>query len=66
VVKHIVQLLDELGIMPLCEGIETAEELTVITDLGVKLVQGFLLAKPAFESLAAPVLAFSPLAERAA
>jgi EAL domain-containing protein (putative c-di-GMP-specific phosphodiesterase class I) len=66
VVKHIVKLLDELGVTPLCEGIETAEELTVITDLGVKLVQGFLLAKPAFESLAAPVLTFSPLAERAA
>ena len=56
VVKHIVHLLDELGVTPLCEGIETAEELTVITDLGVKLVQGFLLAKPSFKSLAEPVL----------
>ncbi len=48
-------MLEELSVVPLCEGVETAEELNVLRDLGVGLVQGYLLAKPAFEALAMPV-----------
>lgn len=54
VVKHTLNLLDELGVTPLCEGVETVEELEVLRDLGVVLVQGYLLAKPTFETLATP------------
>ncbi|MCW6512968.1 hypothetical protein M8523_34435, partial [Hyphomicrobiales bacterium BP6-180914] len=38
----------------LCEGIETIGELGVLQDFGVRLIQGYLLAKPAFEALAIP------------
>ncbi len=55
ILRHTLALLEELGITALCEGIETAGELDVLQDLGVRLVQGYLLAKPAFEALARPL-----------
>ena len=54
IVKSTIRMLDDLGIRPLCEGIETSEELRVLRDLGVELMQGYLLARPAFEALAIP------------
>ncbi|MBB6510563.1 EAL domain-containing protein (putative c-di-GMP-specific phosphodiesterase class I) [Rhizobium soli] len=54
IVKHTVAMLDDLGVTPLCEGIETVGELRVLADLGVKLMQGYLIARPEFESLATP------------
>jgi EAL domain-containing protein (putative c-di-GMP-specific phosphodiesterase class I) len=56
VVKHTLGMLEELGVTPLCEGIETKAELAVLQDMGVNLVQGYLLAKPLFEGLATPNL----------
>jgi EAL domain-containing protein (putative c-di-GMP-specific phosphodiesterase class I) len=55
-------MLEELSIVPLCEGVETAGELRALRDLGVSLVQGYVLAKPKLEGLAgagaiAPLLA---------
>jgi len=55
IVSHTLGMLEDLGIVPLCEGVETVGELTVLRDLGVRLVQGYLLAKPSFETLATPV-----------
>lgn len=55
VVKHVVRLLEDLQVVPVCEGVETTEELAAIRDLGVSLVQGYALAKPAFEALAKPI-----------
>jgi EAL domain-containing protein (putative c-di-GMP-specific phosphodiesterase class I) len=54
IVRHTVAMLDDLGVTPLCEGIETVGELQVLADLGVKLMQGYLIARPEFESLATP------------
>jgi EAL domain-containing protein (putative c-di-GMP-specific phosphodiesterase class I) len=51
IVRHTLALLGDLGIQTVCEGVETREELTVLRDLGVTLVQGYLFAKPTFESL---------------
>ena len=65
ILKHILRLLEELSIVPLCEGIETLGELEVLQDLGVRLIQGYVLAKPSFESLAPPIQTIprlSPLA----
>lgn len=66
VVRHIVNLTNELGVTPLCEGIETADELAAVRDLGVNLVQGYVLAKPQFEGLATPRSPHQILADRAA
>jgi EAL domain-containing protein (putative c-di-GMP-specific phosphodiesterase class I) len=54
VVKHTVAMLRDLGITPVCEGVETAGEWDVLTSLGVSLFQGYLLAKPMFEALPHP------------
>jgi EAL domain-containing protein (putative c-di-GMP-specific phosphodiesterase class I) len=51
VVRHILHMLADLGITPLCEGVETAAEMSVLRDFGVDLIQGYFLAKPAFEAL---------------
>ncbi len=56
ILRHLLRLLEELAIDAICEGVETVEELAVLQDLGVNLVQGYLLAKPAFEALAVPQL----------
>ena len=57
IVRHMVRLLDDLSIIPICEGVETRDELAAVADLGVTLVQGYVLARPAFEALAAPAWA---------
>ncbi len=54
IVRHMVRLLEERDIISLAEGVETQAELSTLKDIGVSLVQGFLIARPAFEALAAP------------
>jgi EAL domain-containing protein (putative c-di-GMP-specific phosphodiesterase class I) len=50
-VKSLLDLLADLGIETICEGVETLEELKALEDLGAHLIQGYVLARPAFESL---------------
>lgn len=45
-IKHILEYCRGEGMRAICEGIETQEELRVVTALGVSLVQGYLLARP--------------------
>lgn len=47
----IVALCKELDIKIIAEGIETNEECLTLMDHGVNLFQGFLFAKPGFETL---------------
>ena len=54
ILRHTLRMLDELKVSPLCEGVETLQELATLQDLGVRLIQGYVLAKPAFEALAKP------------
>lgn len=51
IVQAMIALLGDLGIQTICEGVETVEELGVLQDLGVDLIQGYVLAKPSFEQL---------------
>jgi len=51
ITRHLVELATSLGAKVIAEGIETLDELLAIRDSGVSAVQGYLLAKPAFESL---------------
>lgn len=48
ILKHTMAMLNDLGITPLCEGIETSGELAVVRDLGVQLIQGYYLGRPVF------------------
>ncbi|MGX1096832.1 EAL domain-containing protein [Amorphus sp. MBR-141] len=56
VVKRALGWFRDLGIRPICGGVETHGEFTALTDLGVGLLQGYLFARPAFEQLATPRL----------
>ena len=51
IVRNTLNMLRDLGVEPVCEGIETPAEQEVLRDLGVDLMQGYLLARPALEAL---------------
>lgn len=52
IVRGIVQVCNELGMNVIAEGIETYEEFSVLSDMGIELFQGYYFARPAFKSLA--------------
>ncbi len=45
-VRALVSLADEVGSQLIAEGVETEAELQALSDLGVKLGQGYLLGRP--------------------
>lgn len=55
IVRGILQVCDDLGIEVLAEGVETLAEYRWFRRIGVRLFQGFLFGRPAFEALADPV-----------
>ncbi|MFN7104509.1 MAG: EAL domain-containing protein [Pseudorhizobium sp.] len=56
VVRHTLAMLSDFGITVVCEGIETTAEMAVLRDMGVNLIQGYLLGRPTFEQFAPPLL----------
>lgn len=50
-VEATLQMCRKLNIRVIGEGVETPGELQALRDMGVELFQGYLLAKPGFESL---------------
>ncbi|WP_323993007.1 EAL domain-containing protein [Aeromonas dhakensis] len=59
IVRHCLALFAELQITPLAEGIETREEMACLREMGIHLMQGYLFARPGFETL--PEVDFSSL-----
>lgn len=55
-------MFDRMGMMVIAEGIETVEEYEVLRNLGVRYMQGYLLARPALASL--PLHILTDLQER--
>ena len=51
IVKAVIGLCEALNITVVAEGIETVEEAVMLRDLGVRLFQGYLFARPATEAL---------------
>jgi EAL domain-containing protein (putative c-di-GMP-specific phosphodiesterase class I) len=51
ILAGVVWMARSLGITVLAEGVETEAELNVLRAAGVKLLQGYYFAKPAFEAL---------------
>ena len=51
IVDGVIKMCGALGITVIAEGIETTGELAALKELGVRYIQGFLFAKPAFEVL---------------
>jgi EAL domain-containing protein (putative c-di-GMP-specific phosphodiesterase class I) len=51
IVKSMVTLSETIGIQLIVEGVERVETYNVLRELGVSLMQGYLLARPGFEVL---------------
>jgi len=51
IVESMVALCKRMGIAVIAEGIETEAEYRFVRDMGIDLIQGYLLAKPGFEML---------------
>lgn len=51
IVRAIAQICVDLGIDFVVEGVETIDEFSWFNDLGVHLYQGYLFAKPMFETM---------------
>lgn len=52
IVESVARLCDKLGIVVIAEGVETAAEYDTLRGLGIRYIQGYLLARPAFQALA--------------
>lgn len=52
IVRSLVRLCEEMGIGVIAEGIETPAERDFLRDAGIRLMQGYLFARPAFRALA--------------
>lgn len=59
ILKNCLNLLKELNITSLAEGIETEQEMLWLQEAGIELMQGYFFAKPGFECL--PEVDFSSL-----
>ena len=53
IVEGMLRMCTALGISVIAEGVETVGEFDALRALGVRYIQGYLLAKPAFEALPA-------------
>ena len=51
IIDGVVKMCAALGVTVIAEGIETAGELEALRAIGVRYIQGFYFAKPAFKSL---------------
>lgn len=56
ILRGLVQTCSDLGVDIIAKGVETIEEYFWLRDEGIELFQGFLFAKPGFESLPPPML----------
>ncbi len=55
ILRNTLKMLNDLNIRVICEGIETAGEFDVLRDLGVELMQGYLLGKPSVAAITPPI-----------
>ena len=60
IVRGLMRLCEDMGIQVIAEGIEKPAERDFLADQGVRLMQGYLFARPAFRALAAVDVAAWP------
>jgi len=56
IVESVVRLGHALGLVVVAEGVETADQLSTLRDLGCDLAQGYYLARPAPAPSILPIL----------
>lgn len=52
IVQHLVRMCEDMNILVIAEGIETAPERDALRDAGIYLMQGYFFARPAFQAVA--------------
>ena len=50
IVRSVARIGEELKIQILAEGVETMDECLCLKDMGIRLMQGYLFSRPAFEA----------------
>lgn len=63
IVEGVIGIARSLNLMVIAEGVETAGEYHALRDLGIRYMQGYLLARPGFRSLPAFTLPDPPQVE---
>lgn len=66
IVDGVIRIADALGITVIAEGIETDAEYEVLRASGIRYIQGYLLARPAFKQLPAVTMPVGRCAKAAA
>jgi EAL domain-containing protein (putative c-di-GMP-specific phosphodiesterase class I) len=56
IVSGVLAIARALGIAVVAEGVETMEEYKALREIGIRYMQGYLLARPGFKSLPVPLL----------
>lgn len=51
VIENVISMINDLGMQPIAEGIETQEQMEYLTSVGCSMFQGFLFDKPIPEAL---------------
>ena len=46
IMKNMINMMSELGLVPLAEGIETEDQYTALSQMGCSMFQGYLFARP--------------------
>ena len=46
ILKHTIAMLKELGMEIIIEGVETEEQVQILSELGCDIVQGFYFGRP--------------------
>ena len=46
ILRNMIHMMAELGLVPLTEGVETEEQYRMLEQMGCKLFQGYLFARP--------------------
>lgn len=65
IARGILQVCDDLGIEVIAEGVESSGECQWLRRIGVRLFQGYLFGRPAFEALETPLFPGSAVDARA-
>lgn len=46
ILRNVINMMNELGLSPITEGVETQEQYRVLSEMGCDMFQGFLFARP--------------------
>ncbi len=63
--QHTIKISEQLKIVTMAEGVETGEQLKILSDLGCQLIQGFYFSKPLDRQRATKLLSITTLQEKA-